>query len=116
MNPYRDLLAEIELTMVPSLTRPPDPGAHPLAAFSETAPRGGSRRRHFWCARKEQEVEVEFATRSPLPWSRIVGVTRCTAFDRPDDVACGRHCVEARFRRQWPPALPVVDRRRSAEA
>ena len=113
MRPYRDLLAELEVTMVPSVPRPADQGSP--APWSTTEEVGGTRRRHFWCAMKKQEVEVDFRTRSRLPLSRITGVTRCTAFDRPDDVACGRHCVESSFRHQWPPALPVFDRRRAIE-
>ena len=112
MNPFRDLLAELEVTMVPSLRRPQEPSAQgPLGGFPDIPAEGGSRRRHFWCSLKKQEVEVEFETRSHLGLPRIVGVRRCTAFDRPQDVACGRHCLDSKFRGQWPSALPVIDRR-----
>jgi hypothetical protein len=60
-------------------------------------------------------VDVEFTTRAFLGFPRLVGVNRCSAFAEPDDVACGRHCLDSDFRRQWPPALPVVDRRSVSE-
>jgi hypothetical protein len=114
MSPSRDLLAELEVTMVPS--PPPKPSTEPpLGGFPDAPAEGGSRRRHFWCPMKKQEVEVEFATRSFLGWPRIVGVRQCTAFDHPKDVACGRHCLDSKFRNQWPGALPIMDRRRPLE-
>ena len=114
MSPYRDLLAELELTMVPSPRPRPDGSAQmPPGGYPDAPVEGGTRRRHFWCSLKKQEVEVEFETRSFLGLPRIAGVRRCTAFDRPTDVACGRHCLDAKFRRQWPFALPVMRRRRA---
>ena len=107
---HRDLLAELELTMVPSLQKPPEPGLYVALSDRPDESRRGSRRR-FWCALREQEVEVEFTTKSMLGLPRIVGVKRCSAFEEPEKVECGRHCLEARFRRQWPYALPVADRR-----
>jgi hypothetical protein len=108
----RDLLAELELTMVPSLEEQPEPGLYVPATERPDDAGGGSRRRRFWCAAREQDVEVEFETRRMLGFPRTVGVKRCSVFEEPDKVECGRHCLEARFRRQWPYALPVVDRRR----
>ena len=84
-----------------------------MSPFRDGPPEGGSCRRHFWCALKDQEVEVEFETRSTLGLRRDVGIRQCTAFDPPSDVACGRHCLDSKFRRQWPSALPVIDRRRT---
>lgn len=110
---HRDLLAELELTMVPSQQKPPEPGLYVAAGDGPDESRRGSRRRHFWCALREQEVEVEFETKAMLGFPRVVGVKRCSAFEEPDKVECGRHCLEARFRRQWPYALPVADRRRA---
>jgi hypothetical protein len=52
--------------------------------------------------------EVESETRRTLGFSRTVGVKRCRVFEGPDKVECGRHCLEARFPRQW----PYADRRR----
>jgi hypothetical protein len=102
----RDLLAEIELTMVPSL---PCPSPDQYTPATETADGScGSRHRHFWCALKKEDVEVEFATRAVLGFRRIVGVRRCSAFEEPDQVACGRHCLESKFRSQWPYALPLA--------
>ena len=110
---HRDLLAEIELTMVPSLQKRPDldlyvPSIEPSDDF-----RSRSRRRRFWCALKEQDVEVEFETKACFGFSRTVGVKRCSAFEEPDKVECGRHCLDSRFRHQWPYALPVADHRRA---
>jgi hypothetical protein len=112
MSPTRDLMAELELTMVPSLRRPREPGPEgPPGGYPEGAS-GGTCRRHFWCSIKQHEVEVEFETvpRLLLP-ARIAAVKRCTAFDEPTDIACGRHCVDGRFRNQWPESLRVADRR-----
>ncbi|HUM17178.1 MAG TPA: hypothetical protein VL086_15895 [Candidatus Nitrosotalea sp.] len=112
MNPKRDLLAELELTMVPSMARPPEPGSEgPPGGYPESA-ESGTYRRHFWCRTKQHEVEVEFVTVPRLLWpGRITGVKRCTAFDEPTDIACGRHCLDVYFRYQWPDSLRVADRR-----
>ena len=113
MNSYRDLLAVLELTMVPSTRPQPDEHSQKLRSSHADGPEaGGTRRRHFWCSVKKQEVEVEFETRPRLGLARIVDVRRCSAFDRPTDVACGRHCLDASFRRQGRYALPFVVRPR----
>lgn len=109
MNSYRDLLAELELTMVPSTRPRPDEHAQKLrSSNADDGEAGGTRLRHFWCSVKKQAVEVEFETRPRLGLARIVDVRRCSAFDRPTDVACGRHCLDASFRRQVPFAPPFV--------
>ncbi len=110
MSPFRDLLAEIEVTMTPAPRLIPDPR---LTVLSSGAPPPG-RRNRFWCALMEQQVEVEFETLRTLGFSRRVGVRSCTAFESPEAVACRRRCLDAQFRRQWPPALPVADRARRA--
>jgi hypothetical protein len=116
MSQFRDLSAELEVTMVPSARFRPEAGAQmPPGGFADAPAGDGWRRRHFWCPLKKIEVEVEFATRSFLGLPRTVGVRQCTAFDRPRDVACGRHCLDSRFRRQWPAALPIMDGRRATE-
>jgi hypothetical protein len=112
MSRFRDLFAELEVTMVPLARFQPEAGA-PMPVGDCSGDR--SRRRHFWCPLKKLEVEVEFATKSFLGVPRTVGVKQCTAFDQPGDVACGRHCLDSRFRSQWPAALPVMDRRRGLE-
>ena len=116
MSPRRDLLAELELTMVPSLARPSEPGPEgPPGGYPDHVS-GGTCRRHLWCRIKQHEVEVEFETVPHLLWpARITGVKRCTAFDEPTDVACGRQCLDAYFRYQWPDSLHVADRRRPPE-
>jgi hypothetical protein len=114
MSLHRDLLAELELTMVPSLRIRPEPGM--CLRASERAGTAGpcaSSRRSFWCALKDQGVDVEFETKRFLGFPRLVGVKRCSAFDEPDQVACGRHCLDSKFRRQWPFALPTADHRRT---
>jgi len=116
MSQFRDLLAELEVTMVPMPRFRPEGSAQmPPGGFPDVPSADGLRRRHFWCPLKKFEVEVEFATRSFLGLPRTVGVTQCTAFDPPRDVACGRHCLDSRFRRQWPAALPIMARRRALE-
>ena len=116
MSRFRDLFAELEETMVPLPRFRPEGGAQiPPGGFPDVPSADRLRRRHFWCPLKKFEVEVEFATRSFLGLSRTVGVTQCTAFDQPRDVACGRHCLDSRFRRQWPAALPIMGRRRALE-
>jgi hypothetical protein len=113
MSPYHDLLAEIELTMVPSLRTRPAPGMYlPSSELEEAATRCGSSSRTFWCALKNQEVEVEFGTKQFLGLPRPAAVNRCSAFDEPESVACARRCLDSRFRRQWPFALPIADHRR----
>jgi hypothetical protein len=112
MSPYRDLLAEVELTMVPSLRFRPEPAMYvPADQEPETALRGGRCSRSFWCSLKERVVDVEFATKSIVGFPRLVGIRRCSAFDEPADVACGRHCLDSEFRRRWPFALPTAGRR-----
>jgi hypothetical protein len=107
MTRTRDLMAELELTMVPSLIRPPEGslGGHPYDAGD------GASRRHFWCSIKEREVEVVFQTvPRRLLGARITGVKSCTAFEDPTAVACDRACVDGRFRSQWPDSLRVGTR------
>ena len=116
MSMHRDLLAELELTMVPSLQIRPEPGMCVPASELPKAASAGVWRRRVWCSLKKQEVEVEFETKTFLGFPRMVGVNRCSAFDEPDHLACGRHCLDSEFRRRWPPALPVADRRRALES
>ena len=117
MRPHRDLLAELELTMVPALTTRPDPGMYvPASGRPEAASRNRSCRRSFWCAIKEEGVEVEFGAKTFLGFPRMISVKSCSAFDEPEKVACGRRCLDSKFRRQWPPALPIADPRREPGA
>jgi hypothetical protein len=110
MSPFRDLVTEIELKMVPSLTAwPGQPMRVPAGEQAEAARRGSSCRT-FWCASKDQEVEVEFETKRFLGFPRAVAVNRCSALDEPAHVTCDRRCLDSRYRRQWPPALPVLGR------
>ena len=112
MSAHQDLLAELELTMVPSPRIRPEPGLYaPAGEGPAAAARGRSCRRSFWCSLKNQEVEVEFETRSVLGFPRLVGVKGCSVFDNPGNVVCGRHCLDSKYRRQWPYALPIAGRR-----
>ena len=110
MSLHHDLLAEIELTMVPSLRLHPEPGLYVPA--EECSPIGASRR-SFWCALKDQQVEVEFETKALLGFRRLTGVKRCSAFCQPNDIACSRRCLDSEFRGQWPSALPLAGSRRN---
>lgn len=69
----------------------------------------GVRRRRFWCAWSRREVEVEFETRGLPGFRRVVTVRSCSAFDPPTAIECRRRCLDAAFRRQWEPPLPVYD-------
>ena len=114
MSLHNDVLAELELTMVPSLRPQPAAGMWVQAGEGAEAGAGcGSSRRTFWCALKDQGVEVEFGTKRLLGFPRLAGVKRCSAFDEPENVACGRRCLDSKFRRQWPFALPTFDHRRA---
>lgn len=66
-----------------------------------------TRRRHFWCAHSRREAEVEFEERGLPGFRWMAAVKSCTVFDPPTAVGCSRRCLEAEFRRRWPPALPV---------
>ena len=112
MSPHRDLLAEVELTMVPSLRRPPAPGAY---VPGEQEPARRTSRRSFWCSLKNQVADVEFETKSVLGFPRLVGIKCCSAFNEPMDVTCGRRCLDSDYRRRWPFSLPVADRGTSPE-
>jgi len=65
------------------------------------------RRRHFWCAHSRREAEVELEERGLPGFRWTAAVKSCTVFDPPTAVGCSRRCLEAEFRRRWPPALPV---------
>jgi hypothetical protein len=110
---HDDMLAEIELTMVPSQLKRPEPSLYVPPSEASYDGWRGSRRRRFWCALRNRDVEVEFETKAVLGFPRTAGVKRCSAFEEPDKVVCGRHCLESKFRRQWPYALPVAGHRRA---
>lgn len=61
----------------------------------------------FWCALQGREVEVEFVTRGIPVLSQPCGMRSCSAFDPATAILCHRRCLDATYRRQWPPALPV---------
>lgn len=65
------------------------------------------RRRRFWCALYEREVEVEFEERGLPGLREAVAVNSCSVFEPPAAVTCGRRCVDIAFRRQWEAPLPI---------
>lgn len=81
------------------------------ASALAAGPAGGHAvRRRFWCGWSGRDVEVAFVERGfpGIPWA--VAVRSCSAFDPPTAIECRRQCVDAAFRRQWAPALPVYGR------
>jgi hypothetical protein len=71
-------------------------------------------RRRFRCSGADREVEVLFERRGLS--RRIAGVVSCSGFEPGTRIACGRHCVDAGYRRQWKGALAPVGRRPAARA
>lgn len=65
------------------------------------------RRRHFWCAEQKREVEVEFEEHGFPGAPYAVLVKRCSVFDPPGAITCGRRCRHGEFRRRWESALPI---------
>jgi hypothetical protein len=66
---------------------------------------GTTRRRcAFRCAIKERDVEVELTEHRLFGVVEHASVTRCSAFESPEAVECGRRCVNPAFRRQWLPS------------
>lgn len=66
------------------------------------------RRRRFWCAQSRRDVEVEFEEHGLPGFRRAVAVRSCSVFDPPTAVRCKRRCLDAAYRRQWEPTLPVL--------
>jgi len=66
-----------------------------------------TRRRRFWCAQSEREVEVEFEEHGFPGFQRAVVVKQCSVFEPCTDVTCHRRCLDADFRRLWAVALPI---------
>jgi hypothetical protein len=53
------------------------------------------RRRRFWCAPANRDVEVEFEERGLLGFRRRTAVLSCSAFECPGEISCRRHCLSA---------------------
>ena len=64
------------------------------------------RRRRFWCARAQREVEVEFEEEGLIGFRRAVAVRSCSVFDPPTQVRCGRFCLDRDARLLFPMTLP----------
>jgi len=64
------------------------------------------RRRRFWCARVQEEVEVEFEERGLIGFRRAVAVRSCSVFDPPTQVRCRRSCLDQDARLLMPMTLP----------
>lgn len=89
------------------MDHPIEHGHYPqwLSGAEPRAPK--TRRRRFWCAEAGREVEVLFEERG-LPGMRCsAAVKSCPVFEPGTAIACRRHCLSSKFRRQWEFALPV---------
>lgn len=64
------------------------------------------RRRHFWCQRAGDQVEVEFEESGLPGFRRPVAVRSCSVFDPPTAVTCGRSCLACEVRMRLPMTLP----------
>jgi heme exporter protein D len=64
------------------------------------------RRRRFWCARAQREVEVEFEEQGIIGFRRTVAVRSCSVFDPPTQVHCRRFCLDQAVRVRVPMTLP----------
>jgi len=64
------------------------------------------RRRHFWCQRAGDQVEVEFEESGLMGFRRPVAVRSCSVFDPPTAVTCGRSCLRREVRLRLPMTLP----------
>jgi hypothetical protein len=62
-----------------------------------------------------REVEVLVEERGLPGLAHASSVTSCSVFDPPTAVACTRRCLDAEFRRRWPPALPIWQSSRKAD-
>jgi heme exporter protein D len=69
------------------------------------------RRRRFWCARAQREVEVEFQERGLVGFRRAVAVLSCSVFDPPAEVRCRRACLDRDVRIRLPMTLARPGRR-----
>jgi hypothetical protein len=56
------------------------------------------RRRGFWCAQAQREVEVEFEERGLPGFRRPTAVLSCSVFDPPTAVHCRRRCLDGDMR------------------
>jgi len=61
-----------------------------------------ARRRHFWCASAEREVEVSFVEVGLPGFRRPVAVRGCSMFDPPTEVTCRRDCLDRDVRVKLP--------------
>ena len=66
------------------------------------------RRRCFHCPLMRREVEVEFLERWFLGVRCGAVPVRCSGFEVPTAVECGRRCVDRAFRTQWVSAVNVA--------
>jgi hypothetical protein len=63
------------------------------------------RRRRFWCARVQREVEVEFEEHGLIGFRRAMAVRSCSVFDPPTEVGCRRSCLDRDARALTPMTL-----------
>jgi hypothetical protein len=69
------------------------------------------RRRRFWCAWVQGEVEVEFEEHGLIGFRRAVAVRSCSVFDPPTHVGCRRSCLDQAVRVRLPMTSPRPWRR-----
>ena len=50
-------------------------------------------RRRFWCGQAQREVAVDFEEHGFPGFRRPVAVLRCSAFQPPTAITCGRSCL-----------------------
>lgn len=77
-----------------------------LAALLLSIATQAVRRRCFWCARVQREVEVEFEEHGLIGFRRAVAVRSCSVFDPPTHVPCRRFCLDQDVRVRLPMTLP----------
>lgn len=59
------------------------------------------RRRRFWCAGADRDVEVEFEERGLLGFRRRT-LLSCSAFECPGEITCRRQCLKSETRVRLP--------------
>ena len=72
----------------------------PLIAFKVV------RRRAFWCAQAQREVDVNLEERGLPGLRRRVAVLSCSVFESPEQVQCRRSCLDSEIRVKLPMTPP----------
>jgi hypothetical protein len=64
------------------------------------------RRRVFWCAQAQRDVEVNIEERGLPGFRRRAAVVSCSAFESPTEVQCRRSCLDQSIRVKLPMTPP----------